>query len=70
MPTGTVRRKTLNGAWNLRMGVLNRKFGEWNNSDSDRDIEERVQMLLDSDSDLWNYDLHAEVSNGVVHVTG
>ena len=24
----------------------------------------------DNDSDLWNYDLHAEVSNGVVHVTG
>jgi hypothetical protein len=45
-------------------------WGEWNDSDSDRDIEERVQMLLDSDSDLWNYDLHAEVSNGVVHVTG
>lgn len=45
-------------------------WGEWNESGSDRDLEERVQMLLDSDSDLWTYDLHAEVSNGIVHVTG
>ena len=45
-------------------------WGEWNSSGSDRDLEERVQMLLDSDSDLWTYDLHSEVSNGVVHVTG
>lgn len=45
-------------------------WGEWNQAGSDRDLEERVQMLLDSDSDLWPYDLHSEVSNGVVHVTG
>ena len=37
---------------------------------TDRELEERVQMLLDSDSDLWTYDLRAEVSHGVVHVTG
>jgi len=45
-------------------------WGEWNEAGSDRDLEERVQMLLDSDSDLWPYDLHAEVSNGVVRITG
>lgn len=45
-------------------------WGEWNEAGSDRDLEERVQMLLDSDSDLWPYDLHAEVSNGIVHVAG
>jgi hypothetical protein len=45
-------------------------WGEWNEAGSDRDLEERVQMVLDSDSDLWTYDLHAEVNNGVAHVTG
>lgn len=45
-------------------------WGERNEAGSDRDLEERVQMLLDSDSDLWPYDLHAEVSNGVVRITG
>ena len=45
-------------------------WGEWDNRDSDMDLEERVQMLLDSDADLWTYDLNAEVSNGVVHVKG
>lgn len=45
-------------------------WGEQNQAGSDRDLEERVQMLLDSDSGLWNYDLHSQVSNGVIQING
>mgnify|MGYP001264993885 FL=1 len=45
-------------------------WGEWNEPFSDWTLEERVQMILDSDADLWKYDLHSSVENGVVEVTG
>ena len=45
-------------------------WGEWNEHGSDRDLEERVQMVLDSDHDLWNYDLHSRVESGRVYITG
>lgn len=46
------------------------RWGELDQAGTDRDIEDQVDILLNSDSDLWNYDLHPQVSNGVISITG